>query len=190
MGVAECVKPSPRDSETRGRSFKGGVYDHIQPTDSSDFAGEPWSSSSSSSSSLLNDDSDYPLHVYQQTSHQCCCSHSLSHARAHDDSPSGRRRLNRSSLQPLRDSTEASPQRRRSSSPMTSGCTNTDDSSRARCRRRKMTPFLWPCVVRAAFLFVVLMSCLGVNWARPASGLSEHEKHYRDLQSRAVVSTG
>lgn len=188
MGVADCVNLSPKDPEMRRSCAEGGVYDHvIQPTDSSELASEPWLSSSSSSSSIFHAGSDYSVHAYYQTSHQCrCCVHSLSQPRNHrdhDDNPSSRRRH-------LGDHSSET-RIPASSSSMTSSCTNTDDSqSRAgRCRRKVTSPFLWPCVARAVFLFVVLMSCLGVNLARPASGLSEHEKHYRDLQSRAVVSS-
>ena len=62
-------------------------------------------------------------------------------------------------------------------------------TDKVRCRRR-LSPFLR--VPRASLAFLVFVSCLGVNLARPTSrhqGLSSQRQHYRDSQSRAMVST-
>ena len=159
-------------------------------------------------------DADYPLRV-DQTSHQCRCPttpHSLSgaHHRDHDYDHQSRRRppptVKNASTNSGSESLPDSPE----TTVMTTSASSSSSSSAVsrRCGRnsggwgtssggggRKVSPsspFVWPCVARAVFLFAVLMSCLGVNLARPSSsssGLSEHEKHYRALQSRAVVST-
>ncbi|KAK7506031.1 hypothetical protein BaRGS_00002753 [Batillaria attramentaria] len=60
---------------------------------------------------------------------------------------------------------------------------NCNQETVGRCRHHVS----WSCrrVARAVFLLTLMTSCLGVSLARP---LSDSEKQYREMQSRAVVS--
>ncbi|KAL8615293.1 hypothetical protein ACOMHN_051785 [Nucella lapillus] len=138
--------------------------------------------STSMSAGLLPSDSLNRDEDCGQTSLHCRCPHSSSDRLSPVHNPHGEQDLQASaaSLETFMadEGDEASAPRR----------------SSVACHRRPRRQggeTVWACVARSGFVVVVLMSCLGVNWARPAglpAALSDHEKHYRDLQSKAVVS--
>ncbi|KAL8624673.1 hypothetical protein ACOMHN_038219 [Nucella lapillus] len=77
-----------------------------------------------------------------------------------------------------------------SSSTLIFASTNCDSDPQCRRQRRKRSPPVckrWCRVARAGLWLLVLMSCLGVNSARPSS--SGQNQRNKDVQSKAVVSS-